>query len=634
MAEGNLSDVKTRFDKLAKSISNSESSISNVAESLKKMFKVLDKVSTPLANLANNYNSVSEAINQSNIALTENANVKRRAVKKTKEQVEATAKVIKLQKDQFKAITDLVGSQEQSIIQEEELIDGTKRYKDNLINLRTEITSVTEVTKDMGKGFFESASNSKAWTAASRVLSGSGLWKVQNRIRALIDVGAIWEKSRAKSSERTAKQSRAMENLSKVKKQLKEQLDAMAAAEAAGIGSESMEKIQESDTYKLMEARGLSHDQIMFNMNEELSFMQKQVDAQDKIIAGGKVSRAILSKMTDFKMMMKGQGPDSGEGAFDLGPLKEHMVELRDAFVDKIGDLRDTIMDAEKRKEGLKKVGNSLKFYAVYMGLAIMAVLLLVFMIGGIIAEVKANIEAGKGAWLTAWELVKFLFYTAFGIGKEIFGFVSDLINGNMTEALEHLSKVMDLIIQFGIATILLGLTLLGALLASLWEGLKRWVNDTDWKEKLKLFTTIAKALAIFGAYMLVRWFIGHVAGIIAGIIGAIPVAVIAIGAVIMAGLAMLISSLWPFAAGGTSHGGLAVVGEQGPEVINTKPGDKITNHTNTRKMLGKSGASNNVTVNVNGRLGASDQELKDLARKLGPLILQEINRKTSANMY
>ena len=50
--------------------------------------------------------------------------------------------------------------------------------------------------------------------------------------------------------------------------------------------------------------------------------------------------------------------------------------------------------------------------------------------------------------------------------------------------------------------------------------------------------------------------------------------------------------------------------------------------------MLGKSGASNNVTVNVNGRLGASDQELKDLARKLGPLILQEINRKTSANMY
>ena len=81
------------------------------------------------------------------------------------------------------------------------------------------------------------------------------------------------------------------------------------------------------------------------------------------------------------------------------------------------------------------------------------------------------------------------------------------------------------------------------------------------------------------------------------------------------------------FASGGISPGGMALVGERGPEFVNLPRGARVHSNAESRKMAG-----NNITINVNGRVGASDTELRDIARKIGKMVNQEINRSTSSS--
>jgi hypothetical protein len=84
------------------------------------------------------------------------------------------------------------------------------------------------------------------------------------------------------------------------------------------------------------------------------------------------------------------------------------------------------------------------------------------------------------------------------------------------------------------------------------------------------------------------------------------------------------------YASGGISSGGLAMVGERGPELVNLPRGAKVNTAQNTERMLG--GISNTINVSVNGRVGASDSELRDIAKKIGRMVSAEINRSTSSS--
>jgi len=90
------------------------------------------------------------------------------------------------------------------------------------------------------------------------------------------------------------------------------------------------------------------------------------------------------------------------------------------------------------------------------------------------------------------------------------------------------------------------------------------------------------------------------------------------------------ISDIWPFASGGVTGSGLSLVGERGPELVNLPQGSRVFSNRNSRKML-SGGATNNITVNVQGRIGASDTELRQIATKVGQMINKEVNRTTSS---
>ena len=76
------------------------------------------------------------------------------------------------------------------------------------------------------------------------------------------------------------------------------------------------------------------------------------------------------------------------------------------------------------------------------------------------------------------------------------------------------------------------------------------------------------------------------------------------------------------FSSGGVSGGGMALVGEGGPELVSLPTGARVFNNSQSRNMMG-----NVINIHVNGRMGASDQELNELARKLGEKINKEMNR-------
>ena len=85
------------------------------------------------------------------------------------------------------------------------------------------------------------------------------------------------------------------------------------------------------------------------------------------------------------------------------------------------------------------------------------------------------------------------------------------------------------------------------------------------------------------------------------------------------------------FATGGITQGGLAMVGERGPELINMPKGTSVHSNDTTKGLTGRS-VTNNVNVSVNGRLGASDTELRSIAKKIGSMVSSEINRSTSSS--
>mgnify|MGYP003676950652 CR=1 FL=1 len=82
---------------------------------------------------------------------------------------------------------------------------------------------------------------------------------------------------------------------------------------------------------------------------------------------------------------------------------------------------------------------------------------------------------------------------------------------------------------------------------------------------------------------------------------------------------------------GGIAQGGMTMVGERGPELMNIPKGTSVHSNDTTKNMMGKH-TTNNISVNVNGRLGASDTELRDIAKKIGKMVSTEINRTTSSS--
>ena len=78
---------------------------------------------------------------------------------------------------------------------------------------------------------------------------------------------------------------------------------------------------------------------------------------------------------------------------------------------------------------------------------------------------------------------------------------------------------------------------------------------------------------------------------------------------------------------GGITHKtGNYLVGEGGPEIISLPGNTQVHNNSDSKRMMG-----NNINVTVSGRVGASEQELNDIARRIGQKVNLEMNRYSNS---
>ena len=81
----------------------------------------------------------------------------------------------------------------------------------------------TSITRT-GQAFGELANQSQLWTTISRILSGTGAWRVQNQIRAIGNVVNMYHKNQADANKTILETIDANENLAESYKYLKEQM--------------------------------------------------------------------------------------------------------------------------------------------------------------------------------------------------------------------------------------------------------------------------------------------------------------------------------------------------------------------------------------------------------------------------
>jgi len=84
-------------------------------------------------------------------------------------------------------------------------------------------------------------------------------------------------------------------------------------------------------------------------------------------------------------------------------------------------------------------------------------------------------------------------------------------------------------------------------------------------------------------------------------------------------------------AEGGVSAGGLTIVGEKGPELVNLPKGSRVHSNADSRKMTGSTVNNFNITINAKD---SSKAEMRRMADEIGRMISSKINRSTSSSTF
>lgn len=266
----------------------------------------------------------------------------------------------------------------------------------------------------------------------------------------------------------------------------------------------------------------------------------------------------------------------------------------------------------------------------VAKGLLLMLQVFLV--IGLIVITLIALKEMGFFDWFSQfYGLVKEVFSSIWGtlmnvfvIFGEFIGTVFDFVYALFDPEGNAAQAGMALIVK--LSELLWEVTKLGfkilAGMAIIWVGLITTFFGAMWDR--------AKELGIGGIGAL----IAAIAGGIALLIAAYYTATILASNTVLIGIALIFGALFGakgklgFAEGGVTSSPMQLVGEKGPELVSLPRGSRVHSNRNSQGMMGN---TNNITVNVQGRIGASDSELRDIASRVGRMISTEINRSTSS---
>ena len=219
-----------------------------------------------------------------------------------------------------------------------------------------------------------------------------------------------------------------------------------------------------------------------------------------------------------------------------------------------------------------------------------------------------------------------YLIYNAI-FGDGTFG---EMIEGYFMLIGGFLGVLWNLFLAVAIPIYWAGIKILGTAVTNISSKVKDFFVDNFAEPIYKVINFMQRVMFVLSLVALV------IGGIIAAVGGGWTVALAGLAGIIGVAIADAIKDAignklkLPFMAnGGLSKGGLTVVGGRGPELVRLPSGSRVHSNSESKRMM--SGGGHNITVNVQGRIGASDSELRQIAQKVGQMINKEINRTTSS---
>ena len=243
--------------------------------------------------------------------------------------------------------------------------------------------------------------------------------------------------------------------------------------------------------------------------------------------------------------------------------------------------------------------------------------------------SIKAAIEPFKKLFELAWPILsQMIGLISEGIKMVVNSLFGD---GTLTDALDGLVKIAFGLLGFAVGVIITFAVALGAaavvFVGNLYERGKEFLKDKFNDIKEGGIKELSKTLTIIGAL---------VAGITAIILGA-PVWLVGLIGVALYGVVKwaipwALRKLKFFAEGGVTTGGLSVVGEKGPELVNLPSGSRVHSNKDSQKILSQSGGTvNNFNITINAR-DTSDSEMRRIAQQISTMVNNNINRSVSSS--
>ena len=461
--------------------------------------------------------------------------------------------------------------------------------------------------------------DSKNYEILSRFISGTGAWKIMNKIKASIQALTQFQTMKERADLIQVEREKKMGDLIRQRNKASELGAALANMDITKLTE--LSEHSNALTIALEKYNNLGENDALDKFLEQVNTAKDSVSDMIGVLKedGG---------TSKFDLFGKGGSNASEEMARDkkgrfVGKVKNQAFTTRMRAYTKIAwaDAKSPFKGIKSGKFAnfLKNVGESAKVQLKFLGKALIYFALFAI---GLTLLIKA-FTLLKPSLEIAWREFRPLLVSVFnllmvgleGIYLGLLNIWEGITNGDIFLVLEGILQVFGglfvTVISLGLAALTLTVGLALSLIGGFMEQLTTGGNETK--------------KAISGIFIL----LGTVAMIIALFTGAaISWPLLIVGAVV-AGIGIALSKALGFASGGVVNSNMQLVGERGPELVSLPRGSRVHSNADSRRMGGSGG--NTINVHVNGRVGASDAEIRDIATKVSREINLRINRTGSA---
>ena len=492
------------------------------------------------------------------------------------------------------------------------LVEGIEQMNANLIKMNENMGKTIENTKKLGEETEDTKKKNQSLLRSFSELSDPGTW-----------YGRAWVAVRRISS-RVAPEFWAIQNAT---------VGAMDTVKTyykfiERKGDKDNERVKKSLSLRIREAAAnkervdalrdeLKINNFQMRNNKMLvTLYEKQKTARDKLEEGSDEYKLMDTRMEQTAARIRA----TESGATARGRFEQGRKNIRN-FQEKIAKK----IKPKEIQETLRAVFTMAKaFMKIFLKLVLFVTAFYLFATQVDLVGFFKSIVAGI---IKIVDMIRFIipyFADAFGqFFSGFFGIVEGLrmlLSGEDGAFATLITGILDFVIGGIYALLLLGISVIGGPIAVIGAFVIGFFSE--WLKDAKDSAT-ATASRIAEGLIILATIAGAIIFIASG--SFLYAAGVAIAGAVLAALNRAISG--NFANGGITSRGMQVVGERGPELVSLPAGSRVFSNRESRAMAGNT----TINVTVQGRVGASDAELQEIAQKIGRMVNMEVNRTTAS---